>query len=131
MTQQEKSFLMIEPNSFIKMRDEYFANAELFAGKKEFRKASELLWGAVTQTIKALAATRGFEIRSHTQFFDYMRSLSKELRSESLYKSFLFLNDLHKNFYDERISPVDFEIYFKEAYKFILEIDKLMKKTSP
>jgi hypothetical protein len=110
------------------MRDEYFANAELFAGKKEYRKASELLWGAVTQAIKALAAKHGLEIKSHTEFFDYMRNLSKELGTESLYKKFLFLNDLHKNFYDERISPVDFDIYFKEAYQFILDIDKLIKK---
>jgi len=116
-------------NPFVKMRDEYFANAEVFAGKKEYRKASELLWGAVTQAIKALAAKHGLEIESHAQFFDFMRTLSKELETESLYKTFLFLNDLHKNFYDERISPVDFDIYFKEAYQFLLEIDKIMKKS--
>lgn len=111
------------------MRDEYFANAELFAGKKEYRKASELLWGAVTQAIKALAAKHGLEITRHRQFFDYMKTLSKELEAESLYKTFLFLDDLHKNFYDEKIRSVDFDIYFKEAYQFILEIDKLMKKS--
>ena len=116
-------------NPFVKMRDEYFANAELFAGKKEYRKASELLWGAVTQGIKALAAKHGLEIKSHPQFFDFMQELSKELKSESLYKTFLFLNDLHKNFYDQKIRPIDFNIYLKEAYQFLLKIDDIMKKS--
>lgn len=129
MTQQEESFHMSALNPFVKMRDEYFANAELFAGKKEYRKASELLWGAVTQAIKALAAKHGLEIEKHGQLFDFMQTLSKELGSESLYKSFLFLNDLHKNFYDEKIRPVDFDIYFKEAHQFLLEIDEIMKKS--
>jgi hypothetical protein len=117
-----------KPSPFVKIRDEYLANAELFAGKKEYRKASELLWGAVTQAIKALAAKHKIEIKSHGQFYDFMQEVCRELKNESLYKNFLFLNDLHKNFYDESIRPLDFDIYLKEAYNFILELDRIMKE---
>lgn len=39
-----------------------------------------------------------------------MNDLNKELEDEEFYKSFLFLNTLHKNFYDEVIDPKDFSI---------------------
>jgi hypothetical protein len=113
---------------YIRIRDEYFANAESFAGKREYRKASELLWGAVTQTIKALAAKHGLVIEAHSQFFDFMQELAKETEDEAIYKTFLFLNDLHRNFYDEKIRPSDFGIYLKEAYDFIVKLNTLMEK---
>jgi len=119
---------MIALDPYIKIRDEYFANAEMFAGKGEYRKASELLWGAIAQTIKALAIKRGLIIENHRQFFDYMRGLAKETRDVELYKTFLFLNDLHKNFYDEKIRPEDFNIYLKEAYQFIVKLNTIMEK---
>ena len=128
MMLQEELFRMSELSSYVKMRDEFFANAELFAGKREYRKASELLWGAVTQAIKALASKRGIAIATHSQFFDFMQTLAKETKDEPLYKTFLFLNDLHKNFYDEKIRPADFEIYFKEAYKFITKLNEIMQQ---
>jgi len=119
---------MSELRPYVKMRDEYFANAEKFAGKGEYRKASELLWGAVTQAIKALASKHGLVIENHAQFFDFMQTTAKETEDESLYKTFLFLNDLHKNFYDEKIRPVDFGIYLEEAYRFMLKLNEIMEK---
>src|SRR2546425_2279145 len=84
---------------FILTRNHYYRNAEELIGKKEFRKASEMLWGAVTQTIKALAALRGVEIRNHNEFFSINEKLSKELSDPSIYNTFAELNALHTNFY--------------------------------
>lgn len=119
---------MKKNNPYVKMRDEYLANAEKFAGKGEYRKASELLWGAVTQAIKASAFKRGLVIENHAQFFEFMQGVAKETGDESLYKTFLLLNDLHKNFYDEKIRPVDFGIYLKEAHQFMLKLKEIMEK---
>lgn len=118
-----------KPSPYVKMRDEYFANAEKFAGKGEYRKASELLWGAVTQAIKALAAHHGLVIENHAQFFDFMQEVAKETEDELLYKTFLLLNDLHKNFYDPKIRSVDFGIYMKEAYRFMSKLKEIMEKS--
>ncbi|MEM2917434.1 MAG: PaREP1 family protein [Candidatus Bathyarchaeia archaeon] len=110
------------------MRDAYFVNAEKLAREGEFTKASEFLWGAVTQAIKALAAKFDIRIDKHSQFFGFMETLAKEVKEPQLYEDFLFLNDLHKNFYDEKIRPADYEIYLKKAVLFIRKLEKLMEK---
>ena len=114
-------------SSYIRTRDKYFNNSERLAGEGEFRKASELLWGAITQAIKALAATRGRRISNHRQFFDFMRRLAAEIEEPALYESFLFLRNLHTNFYDETIPPEDFQIYRKRAHSFIIRLNELME----
>lgn len=113
---------------YIRMRDSYFTNAQKFATRGEFRKASELLWGAVTQAIKALAAKLDIRIENHQQFFSFMERVAKETKEPELYESFLFLNDLHKNFYDEKIRPADFEIYLKKAFSFIKRLQEIIEK---
>ena len=110
---------------YLKRRDEYWGNALKYVGEGKFSKASELLWGAVAQSIKAAGAMRDISITSHSKFFYFMRELSKELEDEELYKSFLFLNDLHKNFYDEYIGPAESQIYLKEARKFLQKIEEI------
>ena len=39
---------------FIKTRNNYYANAEKLIAQGEIRRASEMLWRAITQTVKAL-----------------------------------------------------------------------------
>jgi hypothetical protein len=65
------------------MRDQYRANADQAIAGGEYRKASELLWGAVTQQLKALAATYNIVITSHRQFFDFLRQLAAELGGQA------------------------------------------------
>lgn len=112
----------------LRRRDDYYNNALKYAAKGKFPKASELLWGAVTQSLKALGATRNINIASHAMFFSFTRDLSKELEDEEFHKSFLFLNNLHKNFYDEVIDPKDFQMYRKEAESFLRKIEEIGKR---
>ena len=112
----------------LKLRDDYYKNALKYTAKGKFQKASELLWDAVTQSLKALAATRDIDIATHAAFFDFTRELAKELEDEEFHKSFMFLNNLHRNFYDETIAPKDFQIYRKEAESFIRKIEEIGKK---
>lgn len=109
------------------MRDQYRANADHAIEAGELRKASELLWGAVTQQLKALAATRQVVITSHRDFFDFLRQLASELKDESLYKDFVALNALHKNFYDETIPADVFPDYYEKSNQYIGRLDALSK----
>ena len=113
---------------FKKMREHYLTNANETIQKKEFRKASELLWGSITQTLKLLAATHNAKIYSHDQFRKFVREVAKEVFDKNLEKEFSFLETLHKNFYDEMISEEDFAEYYKKAIDFINKIDILSKK---
>ena len=91
----------------------------------EYRKASELLWGAVTQQLKALAATRDIMIQSHRDFFDFIRQLAKELNDKSLYDEFVALNSLHRNFCDEVIPPEDFPDFYRRTIHYIERLEGL------
>jgi hypothetical protein len=113
---------------YLSTRDSYLSNANELIEKKEYRKASELLWGAVTQSIKALAAIRNFSIDIHSQFFDFLKNLSKEIGDGEIYALFLELNSLHRNFYDEIIREDDFPIYYEKVIRFLEKVDIVSKK---
>ncbi len=115
-------------HEYISNRDQYFFNAQEFASRGEFRKASEFLWGAVALQIKLLALVKkNIGLGRHEDFRRFIRELSKELKDVEIRKSFEILEKLHINFYDEVISSEDFEFYLKEAIKFMKKLDDLMK----
>jgi hypothetical protein len=46
--------------------------------KRNYEKASKFLWGSVAEALKALLmARKGFKIKSHSEFWDVARELSK------------------------------------------------------
>jgi len=114
--------------SFLRYRDTFYQNADELIARGELRKASEMLWGAVTQSVKALAAASNVRISNHNQFFEFLRELCHELGDNHLYATFVELNDLHRNFYDEFIPKDAFQILHKKAFDFIRLIDELLRK---
>lgn len=114
-------------SDYLRQRDLYLYNAELFYSKKEYRKSSEMLWGAITQTIKAIASTGNIKIASHKDFFTFMETISKELNEEYYYTEFLKINDLHRNFYDEFIPSDTYYIVHREALKYLEKLNELLE----
>ena len=112
-------------------RDQYRENADKAVAAGEFRKASELLWGSITQELKALAATYGIVISSHRQFFEFLRQLASEVKDIQLYLEFVELNALHKNFYDETIPSDVFPEYYRRSMDYIGRLDTLVKRAGP
>jgi Archaeal PaREP1/PaREP8 family len=78
----------------------YLGNAREFLRQQEFAKASEFIWGAMAQAIKAVAASKGFELRQHRELWDYARELARELNDPSMFQDFRQANFLHSNFYE-------------------------------
>ena len=115
---------------YLEMRDQYLSNAQECIGKKELRKASELLWGAVTQAIKALASTFAISITTHNQFFEYTKGISRKTGDKEYSTLFVELNALHKNFYDELIPPESFPIFYEKALLFLKKINDLQRQYS-
>lgn len=107
------------------IRDQYRANADHAISAGEYRKASELLWGAITQQLKALAALRDVVISSHRQFFDLTRQLAAETGDAYIYLEFVDLNALHKNFYDETIPPDAFPSYYERTLRYLERLEDL------
>ncbi len=113
---------------FKQMKEHYLSNAEETIMKKEFRKASELLWGSVTQTVKLLALLYGIKITQHSEFRRFVMEISKESGNENLFQEFAYIETLHKNFYDEVIPEEFFKTYEEKARKFLEKMDKLIEE---
>jgi hypothetical protein len=125
MTKQEKSSSTINYSSVEQYKltgDQYLHNAIELVDKKELRKASELLWGAITQYLKALAANKDISLIGLKDLYQYVRELAKEQNNEYIYNEFRELHVLHTNFYDENVPEDDFPLYYARAMKYMATI---------
>lgn len=100
------------------MADQYYENMADAYHKDEYRKASELLWGVISQLVKALAILYGKTILQHDDFFHFVKKYSEEMGDAEYYELFLFLQNLHRNFYDRMFPDDDFQIYLKRQTGF-------------
>lgn len=78
----------------------YLDNAMNYLAKGDAEKASEFLWGSMTQALKALAASRGITLRSHNELREFAKGLARELNDESIWNAYREAQSLHSNFYE-------------------------------
>jgi hypothetical protein len=114
--------------NYLNQREIYLQNALKFHQLGRTRKSSELFWGAVTQTIKALAATSNFRIQSHAGFKKFVSEVAHETNDQSLLSTFFLMENLHRNFYDESIDQQDFDTYVDLSMDYIKKLDNLIKQ---
>lgn len=63
-------------------------------------KASEFLWGSMAQALKAVAATKGVQLRGHSQVREYARLLAQAQNDATIWDVFRKAEMLHRNFYE-------------------------------
>ena len=89
---------------YVSLSDLYYRNAEEAAGKGEFSKATELLWGAIATGVKAVAAAHGRALTAHRQSEDslerFVLALSGALEDEVMLNDFADAQAMHRNFYE-------------------------------
>ena len=73
------------------------AQAELEVG--DLIQASEKFWGAAAQALKSIAHERGWEHKSHGNFYRIVRRLVDESGDKQLVPLFQAADTLHANFY--------------------------------
>ena len=83
----------------------YLDNAQEFLARQEFTKASEFLWGAVAQAVKAVAASEGVHLAHHCQVWDYAEEISREQDDPGIFDDFRQANTMHVNFYEAGLPP--------------------------
>lgn len=81
------------------------ARAELEKG--DLLQASEKLWGAAAQMVKAVAERRGWTHDSHRSLSEVVNRLAQETGDRTLRASFQIAQSLHFNFY-EGVHPREF-----------------------
>lgn len=74
--------------------------------KGEYAQASEKLWGAAAEIIKAVAAKRGKVIGTHRSIGEFLDTLDAEHPEWNLHDAFAHANSLHINFYEDHLTPM-------------------------
>jgi len=83
----------------------YLENGLIFLNQGDYDKASEFLWGSAAQAVKAVAASKGIELKTHGQLWQFTRELAKELGDPRVYETFRTASYLHTNFYEVELGP--------------------------
>jgi hypothetical protein len=79
----------------LKLSEKYIKDAEDFLTKKDYVQASEKAWDAAAQIVKALAAKKGKELRSHKELHKYIAELSKERKDKEIMTFWFSATSLH------------------------------------
>jgi len=83
---------------------EYMENGQLMLNKQEAGKASELLWGGVSQAVEALAESRNIRLANHRSLRHFVSDVSRETGDRSINDAFYQAEALHSNFHSVDMS---------------------------
>ena len=75
--------------------------AEHLIKKGDYAQASEKLWGAAAEIVKAVGAKRGVDLGTHARLWEYVSNLDKENPDWNLRRDFAYAGNLHQNFYED------------------------------
>jgi HEPN domain-containing protein len=89
----------------LKLLEKYMNEAEDFLKKGDYVQASEKVWKAAAQAVKALAAKDGREIRSHRELNEEVSRISRETGDDEIRALWQSATALHQNFYENRLPP--------------------------
>lgn len=102
----------------LRLAETYWRNAMECWRDREYEKVTELIWGFVTQEVKAFAALRGLHLGTHRQLANFCRDLSRALGDDYFRSEFHLLNTLHVNFYEGILNEAEIPEYALRAWVF-------------
>ena len=110
------------------MNDKYLREAEALLEKGDYVQASEKFWGAAADIVKAVAAERDVEIRSHGELHGFATKLGKELNDPALPSLFGTATALHQNFYEKWLPPETVVAYSGAVRQLVERLNKLLNR---
>ncbi|HUV55940.1 MAG TPA: PaREP1 family protein [Dehalococcoidales bacterium] len=106
----------------------YFENALKFIEVGDTEKASEFLWGSMAQALKATAASKDIQLRSHKDIRDYALELARVLPDESIRHTFNNAQSLHSNFYESGLMLEDVIIAAEDVKETVTKLLSFIPK---
>lgn len=107
---------MEKVKNYLSLNNKYLKEAETLIAQGDYVQASEKFWGAAAEMVKAIAAKRGSDLRSHGAVYRFITKLSKEVDAPELLRLFGLASALHQNFYENWLSP-EMVVDYGEAVK--------------
>lgn len=102
--------------------EHYYRNALRFIERKDAEKSSELLWGAMAQAMKALAAVKHVPLKSHNDIRRFVKELVRETDDVSIWDVFREAESLHSNFYETGLLIDDVKTAADRIFKTISKL---------
>lgn len=86
--------------TYLELNSKFLKDAEKALSVGDDLQASEKLWGAAAEMVKAVASKRGKQLRTHAELWAYVERLQREHPDLNLLDDFAYANTLHQNFYE-------------------------------
>ena len=113
---------------YLKQSQHYFKNAQELYAKGERAKATELVWGSVAEAVKALAASRGIDLRTHQSLREYVYKIAGQIRDAEFQQLFNDVEGAHRNFYQEFMKDREIQEVFAKAQEFLRRANELIRR---
>ena len=85
----------------------YLDNGLVFLRSGDTAKSGEFLWGSIAEALKAVAASRGIHLASHSGLRRFATALAREEEDASLVEGVHMAESLHSNFYETELEAQD------------------------
>ena len=111
----------------LKLCEKYLQEAEELLNKGDYVQASEKAWRAAAQMVKADAAKRGVELKSHGDLWKFVTKLIEEINDIELRRLWYVANGLHINFYEAWVTPEMVKGGVEDVKQFTEKLKKLIQ----
>lgn len=120
-----------EPDKYAGMVLHYSHNAEKYLKEKDYHKASEMMWGAMSCVLKTVAAKRNKSINGHRALGKFAITLAKQEQDKEIFYSYSLANMLHQNFYESNLDYFLVDAVCRDVAKTIGRLMKKMEYSAP
>ncbi len=107
--------------------DHFLEKAEEALSDDDLVQASEKLWGAAAQMVKAAAERRGWSHTSHRELFDVVNRLAQAADDPELRDLFRLANSLHINFYENWLNREYIEDSVGQVQEFLEKLQGIQR----
>lgn len=77
------------------------------------------MWGALSCTLKAVAAKQNRELRSHKRLGEFASELALTEKDKNIWMSYTSASNLHQNFYESNLGEREIRILIDDVRKVI------------
>jgi len=114
---------------YLKLGKKYLSEGLELLSKGDLAQASEKLWGAAAEAVKAVADSRGWEHFTHRSLAEAVSRLYEETGDPEIPRLYASAESLHANFYEGFASPGLVKLYAEDAEALIEKLRQMLLKS--
>lgn len=110
------------------LNGKYLRDSDRLLAASDYPQASEKLWGAAAQAVKAVAATRRWRHSGHRDLRRAVSRLYRETGDNEYLELFSIAESVHANFYEDFLEPEDVRLYAQRVRQLVEKLMPLTKE---